>query len=79
MAEKYEVSKSQVQKIFEQNNVIKLVRPVKKRKHENNSTNSIKEFSGLEEMARFAMESPDKNISKELFHESHRKCLYYKD
>lgn len=87
VAEKYEVSKTQVQKIFEQNNVMKLVRPVKKRKEKNNdsseagedqSPNSVKEFTSVGEMARFAVESPDKNVSKELFAGSRGKCLNYR-
>lgn len=85
VALKYGASKTQVQKIIDQNQVVKLVRPVKKRKQKNddrsdNSTDSIKEFSSMEEMARFAVESPDKTVSNKMVFESRRKwslCLFY--
>lgn len=88
VADKYQVSKTQVQKIFDQNNVVKLVRAAKKKKEKdadagefggNNSSDSIKEFSSVQEMARFAVESPDKNVSRELFPEFQSKCLHYKE
>lgn len=88
VAEKFDVSKTQVQKIIDQNKVVKLVRPTKKRKQKNydrsdagadSRTDSIKEFSSMEEMARFAVESPDKIVPNEMVFESRRKCLYYRN
>lgn len=86
VANKYNVSKTQVQKIIDQNNVVKLVRSAKKKKPTNvdgsdsdgnNMPETVKEFSSMVDLARFAVDKSDNNVSKELFSKSRRKCMVY--